>query len=417
MRFRWIFLSAMVVGSLAGAGLLLMQSRPAGGEPAPVPGNRLFQSVVEFIRSQSVDSITDEELYRLAASGVVTELDDPYAILSLPGQPRSHFEDRDTPLGLYLERRDGAVVLIAAVPDSPADRAGVRSGDVLLGVGSTPVEPQNLELALELLEGPAGSMATLRLQRPGVGPLSLNVEREPVAAGPAISGSMLSAGVGVVRISRVPRGAADSVATAVDGLRESGMQSLVLDVRRAVGGQLADAVAIADLFLDSGTVILSTRGRTASDARQLIDSSPARFPDLPLVVLIDQGTAGAAEAVAGALQDHDRAAVLGSRSFGRGVTQRDFPLGSGASVRLTTAFWYTPNGRQIQLAEQNGAADSVPPPSVKSVAGRTLVGGGGIPPHQEVEAEPGADRPLDAARALLARARSPSGVLAQLDTR
>jgi carboxyl-terminal processing protease len=288
---------------------------------------------------------------------------------------------------------------------------------VLLGVGSTPVEPQNLELALELLEGPAGSMATLRLQRPGVGPLSLNVEREPVAAGPAISGSMLSAGVGVVRISRVPRGAADSVATAVDGLRESGMQSLVLDVRRAVGGQLADAVAIADLFLDSGTVILSTRGRTASDARQLIDSSAARFPDLPLVVLIDQGTAGAAEAVAGALQDHDRAAVLGSRSFGRGVTQRDFPLGSGASVRLTTAFWYTPNGRQIQLAEQNGAADSVPPPSVKSVAGRTLVGGGGITPHQEVEAEPGADRPLDAARALLARARSPSGVLAQLDTR
>jgi carboxyl-terminal processing protease len=109
--------------------------------------------------------------------------------------------------------------------------------------------------------------------------------------------------------------------------------------------------------------------------------------------------------------------VLGVRSFGRGVTQRDFPLGSGASVRLTTAFWYTPNGRQIQLTEQDGAADSVPPPSVKSVAGRTLVGGGGITPHQEVEAEPGVDRPLAAARALLARARSPSGVLAQLDTR
>ena len=415
MRFRWIFLSAMIVGSLAGAGLLLMRSRPPGGDPAPVPGNRLFQSVVEFIRSQSVDSITDEELYRLAASGVVTELDDPYAILSLPGQSRSRFEDRDTPLGLHLERRDGAIVVIAAVSGSPADRAGVRSGDALLGVGSTPVEPQDLERALELLDGPAGSKATLRLQRPGEGPLSLDVERERVAAGPAIAGSILSEGVGIVRVSGVPRGAADSVAAAVMALRRSGMQSLVLDVRRAVGGQLADAVAIADLFLDSGTVILATRGRSASDAQQLIDSSAARFPELPLVILIDQGTAGAAEAVAGALQDHDRAAVLGSRSFGRGVTQRDFPLGSGASVRLTTAFWYTPKGRQIQVSEQDTTGGAVSPPSIKSAAGRTLLGGGGITPHQEVEDDGGVDRPLAAARALLARANSAKAVLAQID--
>jgi carboxyl-terminal processing protease len=173
-------------------------------------------------------------------------------------------------------------------------------------------------------------------------------------------------------------------------------------------------VAIADLFLDSGTVILSTRGRTARDAQQLIDSSAARFPELPLVVLIDQGTAGAAEAVAGALQDHDRAAVLGSRSFGRGVTQRDFPLGAGASVRLTTAFWYTPKGRQIQLSEQDTTGDSVPP-SIKSAAGRTLVGGGGITPHQEIDDNGGVDRPLAAARALLAKANSAKAVLAQID--
>jgi len=414
MRFRWIFLSATVVGSVAGAGLLLMRSVPAS-QPGSVPGTRLFQSVVEFVRSQSVDSITDEELYRLAASGVVTELDDPYAILSLPGQPRSRFEDRDTPLGLHLERRDGSLVVIAAVPGSPADRAGVQGGDALVGVGSTPLEPQDLERALEMLAGPAGSKARLRLQRPGQGPLSLEVERGLVPERPAIAGAMSSDGVGVVRISRVPPGGADSVAEAVDRLRRSGMQSLVIDVRRAVGGQLADAVAIADLFLDSGKVLLATRGRMASDALQLMDSSAARFPDLPLVILIDQGTAGAAEALAGALQDHDRAAVLGSRSFGRGVTQRDFPLGAGASVRLTTAFWYTPNGRRIQLNEPTAAGDSAPPPSVKSVAGRTLLGGGGITPHQEVDEEAGIDRPLAVARALLARASSAKAVLAQID--
>jgi carboxyl-terminal processing protease len=189
----------------------------------------------------------------------------------------------------------------------------------------------------------------------------------------------------------------------------------VLDVRRAVGGQLADAVAIADLFLDSGTVVLATRGRSPADAQEIIDTSTARFPELPLVILIDHGTAGAAEAVAGALQDHDRAAVLGSRSFGRGVTQRDFPLGAGASVRLTTAFWYTPKGRQIQLSEQDATADSVPPPTIKSAAGRTLLGGGGITPHQEVDENGGVDRPLAAARALLAKASSAKAVLAQID--
>ncbi|HSC29770.1 MAG TPA: S41 family peptidase, partial [Vicinamibacterales bacterium] len=162
-------------------------------------------------------------------------------------------------------------------------------------------------------------------------------------------------------------------------------------------------------------VILATRGRSASDAQQMIDTSAARFPELPLVILIDQGTAGAAEAVAGALQDHDRAAVLGSRSFGRGVTQRDFPLGAGASVRLTTAFWYTPKGRQIQLSEQAAAGDSVPATSIKSAAGRTLLGGGGITPHQEVDDNEGFDRPLAVARALLARANSAKGVLAQID--
>jgi carboxyl-terminal processing protease len=414
MRARWLLLSVVVGAFLAGAGLWMVRRQPVG-EPAPVAGTRLFQSVLEFVRTQSVDSITDEELYRLAASGVVTELDDPYAILSLPGQPRSRFEDRDAPLGLHLDRRDGSIVVIAAVPGSPADRAGVRSGDVLLGVGSTPVEPEDLESALELIAGPAGSRVTLRLQRSRQGPISIQVDRGPTPESPAVSGSMLSERIGILRLARIPRGAADSVADALERLRRAGAQSVVLDVRRAVGGQLADAMGIADLFLDAGTVILATRGRSPGDGQKFVDSTAARFGEIPLVVLVDHGTAGAAEAIAGALQDQDRAAVLGSRTFGRGVTQRDFPLGDGASVRLTTAFWYTPNGRQIQVAVQDTSADSTSAPSVKSVAGRTLLGGGGIAPHQEIEEERGVDRPLAAARALLARAGSAKAVLAQID--
>ncbi|MGH7561017.1 MAG: S41 family peptidase [Gemmatimonadales bacterium] len=413
MRSRWILLLLVAIVSLAGAGYFLRRGRSEPGPP-PVQGNRLFQTVMRYVRSESVDSLSEEELYRLAASGVISELEDPYAVLILPGQRRSADPDADPPLGLHLERRDGALVVVGTVPGSPADRAGVQSGDLLFAVENTSVEPEDLEAMGEVLDGPAGSRVLLRLRRSGRGPLTIEVPRGPVPRVPSLTSELLDGGIGWIRIARVGPRVTDSLARAVERLRASGMRGLILDLRRSVGGALPDAVAAADLFLDDRIVLAATRGRSPADSMRFVDSTPARFPDLPLVVLVDQGTAGGAEALAGALQDHDRAAVLGMPTFGRGVTQRRFPLGAGASLQLTTALWLTPSGRQIQTPPRPEDGDSVPRPRVKSDAGRTLLGGGGIVPHQQVRDSGAVDRSLVAALALLERARTPGSVLARV---
>lgn len=412
MRVRWLLLGIVALGSLAGAGLLLRRSR-ADGAP-PIAGTRLFQAVLSFVRDQAVDSLTDEQLYRLAALGLVTELDDPYAVLSMPGQRRLRTPRERAPLGLHLDRRDGTVVVVATVPGSPAERAGVESGDVVLGIGDTPLEPERLDEGIDLLGERSGQRTVIRLRRPGQGPLSLAIEPGPVATPPAVSASFIEPGTAVLRIARMPAGAGDSVARVLGDLRSRGLRALVLDLRRTVGGELNDAVAVADLFFDARTVLGATKGRTAVDSTRYVDSTAALFPGLPIVVLVDGGTAGAAEALAGALQDHDRAVVLGGTTFGRGVTQRDFDLGAGASMRLTTAIWLTPTGRQIQLPLRGEDQDSVPRPAVKSAGGRTLFGGGGIVPHRLIPDTGATDRPLEAARAMLARAGTPNALLAQL---
>jgi carboxyl-terminal processing protease len=212
-------------------------------------------------------------------------------------------------------------------------------------------------------------------------------------------------------------GIADSVRNRLEALRSQGARALVLDLRGTVGGELAQGVALADLFLNDGSLLVVSRARPASATASFIDHSASPFADMPLAVLIDAGTAGAAEVVAGALQDHDRAAVLGSDSFGRGVTQSRFELGQGVSLSLTTSLWFTPNGRQLQRPPRSAAGDSVARPKVKSDAGRVLLGGGGIIPDREVAETNHSDLALAEARRVLQRAASPAEVLALLTKR
>jgi carboxyl-terminal processing protease len=186
----------------------------------------------------------------------------------------------------------------------------------------------------------------------------------------------------------------------------------VLDLRGAVGGGLSDGVALADLFLDGGRTIAMSRGRTASGSTSFSDSTASPFDSIPVAVLVNAGTAGAAEVVAGALQDNDRAAVLGAISFGRGVTQSTFALGGGASLRLTTALWITPSGRQIQRPPRSADGDSLPRPKIKSQGGRTLLAGGGIVPDRLVADTGAVDLILAEAQSLLRKAATTRAVLA-----
>lgn len=408
-------LAAICIG--AGA-WLLGRTRPATVPAASAPrtdGNRLFELVLQRVRENSVDSLSDVELYRLAASGVVEELDDPYAILITGETASPDASDEPAPLGLHLDRQDGLIVIVAAVPGSPAAKAGARSGDRLVAVDSTVVSASDLDRVWRMLEDSTQSGVTIRVRRDGVGGvLPLVLVRGPVPVPPAVVHEMLPGGIVRLTIGRFVPGLADTIGREVTELRGRGGRALVLDLRGVVGGRLTDGTSLADLFLDAGTTLALRRGREAADSERVVDATPSPFDSLPMAVLVDQGTSGAAELLAGALQDNDRAAILGGITFGRGVTQSTFPLGAGNAVRLTTSLWITPSGRQIQRPPQRADTDSVSRPVVRSRAGRPLKGGGGIVPDRLVAGTGAGDPALVAAQALLLKAQSTRSVLSLL---
>ena len=238
--------------------------------------------------------------------------------------------------------------------------------------------------------------------------LPFSLIRAEIAVNPVQNASLLRDGIGYVDLTVFSTTAAADLGRAIDSLRSAGARALVLDLRGDPGGLLDQGVGVADLFLDPGQKIVTTRGRTEDENRTLADNSPQRFPRMPLVVLTDSGTASASEIVAGALQDHDRALVVGTATYGKGSAQRVFRLEDGA-VKLTTALWYTPSGRSINRPRPKRAGedatddaatpDSAPRPRFRTDAGRTVLGGGGIVPDVEVAtlASSPADRALQAA--------------------
>jgi carboxyl-terminal processing protease len=414
MRARWFLVIGIVAGGLGALAWMLARGRvqPASQSPALV-GTDLFKSVFSYVRSNAVDSLTDQDLYRRAAAGVIDELDDPYAVLLLPGREPPPPPDVPAPQGLYLDRRDGSVVIVTTVPGSPAELAGVQSGDLLLGVDTIPVDDLRHDQAVRLLDGSLGSKVSLRLRRAGRrGLVTVDVIRGRLPRAASVDTASLPGAVGRLIIRGFPKGIEDSVRLAALALRDRGARSLVLDLRGAVGGDLAQGASVADLFLDAGVSIVQSRSRRSADSVDFRDSTASSFDSIPIAVLVDAGTAGAAEVVAGALQDHDRAAVLGAITFGRGVTQSTFPLGSGASLRLTTALWLTPRGRQIQRPPRRADGDTIPRPRLKSEGGRVLLGGGGIVPDRMVLSAGTGDSVLTLARSILVRGGTTRAVLA-----
>jgi carboxyl-terminal processing protease len=408
-----------VLGSLLVVAALVFITRRAETPPATttaVVGDRLFDAVFARVRASSVDPLDDAELYRRAAQGLIGELDDPYAFLELPGEPRHPAADQALPQGLYLDRREGRAIVVATVEGSPAAAAGLRPGDVLVGIDTTAINGNRLETAASLLAGRIGSTVTLRVRRNGA-PVTSELRRGPVPRTSSVEVADLGGGIARVQLNRIDGLVPDSVRLLVDRLRRDGIRSLVLDLRGTTqgGDDLAAGARVADLFLEKGTVIAVSRMRRASGSENLTDANPSAFEGMPLAVLIDGGTAGAAEVIAGALQDHDRAIVLGSESYGRGATSSRFSLGSGAVLTLTTALWFTPSGRQIQrptpVGDGPAPRDSVPRPTTRSDGGRVLTGGGGIVPDRIIP-DPNGEIVLAEARRILLRASTPEAVFA-----
>jgi len=287
-------------------------------------------------------------------------------------------------------------VVIAPLPDTPAERAGINTGDRIVEVNGQSTAQWNQDLAVKNLRGPVGSQVTIKVQRPGVTDLiTFQLTRAQIHARSVRTSMLVGGHVGYIELNPFSDQSALELAAAIDSLKGVGMRSLIFDLRGNPGGLLDEGLAVSSLFLQPGQEIVSTRGRAEGASREFTDHEPERYPDLPIVVLVNGGSASASEIVAGALQDHDRALVIGTPTFGKGLVQTLFRLSDSAALKITTAKWYTPSGRSIQRQahneeeqEQQVDSDAVRPDTAKpkpdqifhTDGGRVVLGGGGITP-------------------------------------
>jgi carboxyl-terminal processing protease len=367
-----------------------LEGEGGGGEGG---GARLFDEVVPHVARYYVASLAAARLYDKALAGMVRELGDPYSAVLPPDRLRRLAETTTgnyAGVGLRLLARDGWISVVDAIPGTPAERAGVRAGDRLVEIGGESTQGWSDDEARRRLRGSPGTPIRIVIERPGVeGRIPFTLNRDAVHVSAVRRVALLADSVGYFDINTFSGATADEVRAAVDSLRRLGARSVIVDLRGNPGGLLDQGVSVADLFLDAGQPIVSIRGRSGEASQTLVDKAPQPWGGLPIVVLVNGGSASASEIVAGALQDHDRALIVGTPTYGKGSAQSVFPLPNGSALKLTTALWHTPSGRSInrpiEAEEDDEDRDGTPlerrkRAQFKTDAGRVVFGGGGITP-------------------------------------
>ena len=390
---------AIVVGAVLGAAVVSgdwMVRQGLAGAARESASARLFDQVLERVTANYVDSLSQSELYRRAVDGLLDELDDPHSLyLSEARLARLNEQTSGSyvGLGLRFDARDGWLTVIAPLQGSPAERAGIGTGDRILEIDGQSTRGLTPDEASNMLRGRPGTTARLVVERAVDGQtLRLSLPRLAIHVGTVRRSTVLSDSIGYVDLNVFGDSSAAEIARSVDSLRARGITGLVFDLRRNPGGLLPQGVAVADLFLDQGVKILDMRGRTPESNVEYRDGAPQRWDGLPVVVLVNDGTASAAEIVAGALQDHDRALIVGRATFGKGSAQSLFPLEGGGALKLTTARWYTPLGRaigrpfgaEVPDEEEEALESARRREEFKTASGRVIYGGGGITPDVAV---------------------------------
>jgi len=329
----------------------VVAERGADAETLPWEEARLLAEVIERIKRDYVDRVDDHDLIEAAIRGMIADLDPHSAFLD----PTEFHDIRISTSGKYfgvgieVGIDDGHMVVVTPVDGSPAARAGIRAGDIILSVDGMPVSAVNLEETVGLMRGPAGTQVVLVLRRPGdEDSLVIELHRGQIEV-QSVRAELLEAGDAYIRISHFTDSTAQDLRKALSELEiqaEGSLSGLVLDLRNNPGGVLDAAVAVADLFLDGG-LIVSAEGRMP-DARFRINATPGdMLRGAPLSVLVNKGSASAAEIVAGALKDHRRATIIGTATYGKGSVQTIMPLSEGNAIKLTTSRYYTPSGLSI----------------------------------------------------------------------
>ena len=395
-HFRKAALGIVVVAPLV-AGAFVAQER------ATQDGGRLLGQVLDLVQSRFVDSIDAAMLYEKAARGLVGQLQDPYSELFSPHQ-LTQFNTttggRYGGLGMSIEEQPGKGTVVAKVfHNTPAEGAGVREGDIIVAIDTLPTRGWGNSRVADSLRGTPGSKVSVTFARPGVNVPIKNAFTRAVIRVPAVAYAISFDGIGYLPLDNFNESSTRDITAAIRKFQSEGAKGLILDLRRNPGGYLDQALSISNLFLPQGVEVASVRGRGQEPQIYTAREKPIAA-DLPIVILIDQYSASAAEIVAGALQDHDRALILGLTSFGKGLVQTMYNLDGGYALKMTTGKWFTPSGRSIQKERKllpDGQYVEVHPdslesdsarkarPTYKSTAGRVLYGGGAITPDLVVK--------------------------------
>ncbi|MDR2030949.1 MAG: S41 family peptidase [Azoarcus sp.] len=362
--------SLVMTGLVAGIMLSLNFSAVADkpdAQPLPVEELRAFADVFNTIKRDYVESIDDKKLVTQAISGMLSGLDphssylDAEALKELQVGTQGEFGG----LGIEVGTEDGFIKVVSPIEDTPAFRAGILAGDLIVKIDETPIKGMSLDDAVKRMRGKPATKITLTLARKGEqNPITVTLTREIIKVR-SVKSKLIEPGYGYVRVTQFQENTAQSVVEHLAQLDKDGeIKGLVFDLRNDPGGLLNGAVGVAAAFLPEGAMVVSTRGRTEGAKREYhavvrdylrggggdyLRGLPAWARKVPMVVLVNAGSASASEIVAGALQDHKRAVVMGTRTFGKGSVQTILPLHDTASaIKLTTARYYTPSGRSIQ---------------------------------------------------------------------
>jgi len=347
---------AMVLGLSLGVTLTLSHqvlAKAEAEEPLPLADIRLFTDVYARVKRDYVEAVDDHKLIEGAIRGMIASLD-----------PHSSFLGEDEfselqigtsgefgGLGIEVGLEGGFIRVIAPIDDTPAYRAGVKAGDLIIQLGDKSVKGMSLSQAVKLMRGAAGTTLVLKVVRESeAAPIDIPVMRDVIRI-KSVRNRLLDDDIGYIRVTSFQSKTTRNVFAAVDSLvakAGNDLRGVVLDLRNNPGGVLTGAVGVSDIFLNDGELIVYTEGRAADAALKYSAGTPDKLQGLPVVVLINEGSASASEIVAGALQDHKRATLVGSKSFGKGSVQTVLPLQENAALKLTTARYFTPLGRSIQ---------------------------------------------------------------------
>lgn len=405
MKAQRSWTTGLVVGAIAltSGGWLLDRGAPEG----VAEGRQLFEEVHRLIAERFVDEVSPDDLYQMAIDGMLKELGDPYTDFLEPADwedLRYSTTGNYGGLGVRIDAKDGWITIVSVLPDTPAQRQGLVIGDRIIEVEGETAENWTPDKAVQVLRGPKGAPVNITVARVGAAqPLHYEIVRDEIHVVQA-QAFMLPGDIGFVQLRGFSRQAQEELVQGIDMLRDAGARGVIFDLRQNPGGLLEEGIQVTDLFLDRGAEVVETRSRLPDQNYVYRAPSGQRYPDLPVVVLVDGWSASASEIVAGALQDHDRAVIVGETSYGKGSVQTLYGLSGDHHMKVTTARWYTPSGRSIQkdfdpdhamrsLAASavsiSGEPVEVPDAHVereefRTDGGRIVYGGGGITPDLAV---------------------------------